>query len=293
MKILSSLRVLGLCMFVGCDAFAGSGSAIAIGLNGVDLSKYNGWDGELNLCESDAEAMAKIARNQGFQTTTLLTKKATLANVKAAITKAAGALQSGDTFVLSFAGHGGQVKDQNGDENTDETWCLYDGQLIDDELGLLWTKFREGVRIILYSDSCHSGTVLKVADAAAISTKFRVREIPREIQRQIEGQWKDAWRALPSNRVSEGKTVASVLSITACDDSETSIELRDGKNGLFTERLVQIWANGAFKNSYSDFHRKIRSEVKNAAQAVEHEQTPQLNELGKAVGLASQRPWKH
>ena len=49
---------------------------------------------------------------------------------------AAKALKPGDLFFLTYSGHGGQVPDVTGDEDDkqDETWCLYDGQLIDDEL---------------------------------------------------------------------------------------------------------------------------------------------------------------
>ena len=50
-----------------------------------------------------------------------------------------------------------------GDEadKQDETWCLYDGQLIDDELYFELSKFAPGVRILVLSDSCHSGTVVR------------------------------------------------------------------------------------------------------------------------------------
>ena len=36
---------------------------------------------------------------------------------------------------MSYSGHGGQTPDLNGDEpdRKDETWCLHDGQLIDDD----------------------------------------------------------------------------------------------------------------------------------------------------------------
>jgi hypothetical protein len=45
----------------------------------------------------------------------------------------------------------------------DETWCLFDGELLDDELHELWARFTRGVRVLVLSDSCHSGTVTRMA----------------------------------------------------------------------------------------------------------------------------------
>ena len=65
--------------------------------------------------------------------------------------------------MLSDSGHGGQVPDKNDDEPDaqDETWCLYDGELLDDETYSLLSELSEGVRILVFSDSCHSGTSIK------------------------------------------------------------------------------------------------------------------------------------
>ena len=118
--------------------------------------------------------MVKLATALGYTPTELLTKQATAKNVIAALTKAAKTLVAGDTFLLTYSGHGGQVPDRNGDESKketgeigefpdqyDETWVLYDRQLIDDELYQLWAAFAPKVRIVMLSDSCHSGTVAK------------------------------------------------------------------------------------------------------------------------------------
>jgi hypothetical protein len=138
--------------------------SIHIGINSVDPAHYNGWDGTLNGCENDARTIQAIAERDGFTSTLLLTAQATTTNVLAAISAVAGQLASGDVFLLSYAGHGGQVPNVNGDDEIDqqdETWVTYDRMLLDDELEQAFSEFVPGVDIVLLSDSCHSGTVYR------------------------------------------------------------------------------------------------------------------------------------
>jgi hypothetical protein len=140
------------------------GLALTIGLNLVDPNHYSGWDGQLNACEFDAEDMTEITKSKGFEVQSLLTKNATVENVTKGINKAAEKLVSGDIFMLSYSGHGGKLPDQNSDETdkTDESWCLYDRQFVYDELNNNLAEFKDGVRILVLSYSCHSGTVTRV-----------------------------------------------------------------------------------------------------------------------------------
>lgn len=142
----------------------GAGYALAIGLNEVDPTHYAGWSGHLLGCESDVEDMEKIGTQQGLSVKTLVTAQATREAVLSKLEDLAERMQKGDLLVVSYSGHGGQIPDQNGDESDgmDETWCLYDGELLDDELHGAWAKFQAGVCILVFSDSCHSGTVLKM-----------------------------------------------------------------------------------------------------------------------------------
>jgi tetratricopeptide (TPR) repeat protein len=112
------------------------GLALTLGLNSVDPKHYQGWVGKLQACEADARDMADIARAQKLKAETLLTRRATRGAVLGRIARAARTLRRGDLFLLTYSGHGGQVPDRNDDEPDaqDETWCLYDGELIDDEL---------------------------------------------------------------------------------------------------------------------------------------------------------------
>ncbi|MEO6855736.1 MAG: caspase family protein, partial [Rhodoferax sp.] len=110
--------------------------SLHMGLNGVSGAAYSGWTGPLAACEFDANDMAAIAKAQGMRPTVLITKQATRTKFLSALRSTAKTLVAGDLFFLTYSGHGGQVTDINNDEpdGKDETWCLYDGQILDDEL---------------------------------------------------------------------------------------------------------------------------------------------------------------
>ncbi|MFE2030774.1 caspase family protein [Streptomyces hygroscopicus] len=169
-----------------------TGLSVHIGLNQVDPAAYDGWSGELGAGEQDAVDMARLADAAGFDVTDpLLSGAATAETVTATLEAAAARLAEGDILFLSYAGHGGQVPDLNHDETgdrLDETWVLYDRQLVDDELFELFGKFAKGVRIWLLSDSCHSGTVAgrlaETLSAQELDRRFRTVE-PEEVGRRI------------------------------------------------------------------------------------------------------------
>lgn len=242
------------------------GMALAIGLNAVDPKHYAGWSGPLAACEADAEDMAAIAKSRKMKCDLLLTKSATRSKVLAALKKASSILKAGDLFQLSYSGHGGQVKDVNKDEtdHEDETWCLYDGELIDDELYAALAKFASGVRILVFSDSCHSGTVTKLAyyqgvPQAGIDTNPpRYRAMPPDVALATYRRNKkfyDDLQSAPGLKGAETNVKASVLLISGCQDNQLSL---DGTfNGLFTGNMLRVWNDGKFKGDYKRFHKDI------------------------------------
>src|SRR3954469_21230797 len=139
--------------------------SLHIGLNFVDPAGYDGWDGQLAACERDAEDMLSIAKAQGYEARHLKREQATSAHVLKELAQAASSVRAGEHFFLTYSGHGGQVPDTNGDEpdHFDETWCLHDRMLLDDELYAMFGRFAAGARIFVLSDSCHSGTVAREA----------------------------------------------------------------------------------------------------------------------------------
>jgi hypothetical protein len=154
------------------------GLSLHIGLNNVDQQAYRtqGWVvPTLAGCINDAKSMQFLAAGQGFITQILTDDQASSSEVIRLVSSYGRQLQAGDIFLLTYSGHGGQVPDINGDEadGQDETWILYDRMLIDDELYQLFGQFAAGVRIVLLSDSCHSGTVAKVVTQTAVVEKYR------------------------------------------------------------------------------------------------------------------------
>jgi hypothetical protein len=257
------------CKRIKGGSIMAKGLALTIGLNSVDPKHYGGWSGELNACEADAEDMADIAKSRNFKVKTLLTKAATRAKVAGEISKAAGALKSGDIFMLSYSGHGGQLPDLNSDEPDaqDETWCLYNGELVDDELYALFGKFARGVRILAFSDSCHSGTVVKLAyyqgtttaRGSAISSQgVKYRFMPPDVALRTyrnNRKFYDPLLKKAKQKDTKAAVKASVLLISGCQDNQLSA---DGDfNGLFTAQLLRVWKNGTFKGDYRKFHASI------------------------------------
>ncbi len=251
------------------------GISLHIGLNKVDPTHYDGWDGSLNACELDANDLRQIADDRGFESTILLTAEATADAVVGAIERAARELAPGDLFLLTYSGHGGQVPDRNdeGEEDrSDETWLAHDRQIVDDELYASWAKFQAGVRILVLSDSCHSGTVTRRIEAdvpdqvstreAAAAQSPRFRALPRDVMIATYRAHADLYDGIQEGvaTAERADVRATVLLISGCRDDQLSL---DGfSNGLFTENLLAVWENGSWAGGgHPQFHEAIRSRM--------------------------------
>ena len=253
------------------------GISISIGLNFVDPNLYSGWDGRLRGCETDARAMEDLACKRGFETRLLLNQEATSDRIKDAIHGAASTLKSDDILLLTYSGHGGRIRDPHNEEadGWDETWVLYDRQLIDDELYALWAEFQARVRILVLSDSCHSGTVAQFRFYEALHRESTMREcgathgveqplfraIPEEKAEQNYEQDKRVYADIEQRYAAgdRNNVSATVILISGCQDNQLSVDLPRG--GVFTQALRRVWNNGGFKGSYSLFHRRIRGQM--------------------------------
>lgn len=263
------------------------GLSLHMGLNRIDPSHYAGWSGTLNACENDARAMQDIAATMGYQTDIHLSEQATRGIVSEFLARAARDLTSGDMLLITYSGHGNQVPDLDSDEtdNLDETWCLFDGQMIDDELYRMYGALADGVRVLVLSDSCHSGTATKamfyqramasgfagvtdiamVGKTAAKAVTYGPKFMPPDVAMRTYEKNRAFYdrighkpKSAPGGEKGEA-TRASIRLISGCQDNQLSY---DGAiNSVFTAALLLVWDNGNFKGDYADFHVQIQRKM--------------------------------
>ena len=253
----------------------------------VGVDQPGGAPGDLpaRLADSEAAAwlMAELASQAGYDSMLVLRgPTATLGAVNAALWNVSQLLGEGDTLLVTFSGHGGQVADKDGDDalGSDESWSLHDGELLDDTLAGYWRLFRPGVRIVVVSESCYSGGMNRGDDHSGVQwpvhspARRRMRGM-RPVYRG-EPEW-SAQAVANANRfcvaappVHANAIHATVLMLTA------SGEHQPAQAGLFTRCLLDVWAGGEFAGTYCDLYRAVKERV----MRIRSDQEPQILMLG-------------
>jgi hypothetical protein len=251
------LLPLLLCGVVSAPAREPGRWAVIVGIN--DYINFDADDGgDLLGAVNDATAMYEVlTQRHGFATSNvllLLDASATRAEIEAALTQWLPArVRSGDLVVFYFAGHGGLVLDEDGDEpdGLDQTICPVDvlrhsadNDIVDDELGR-WLRALPSDEIVVILDSCYSGSATRAMRGV------RARALPRPppagavATRSIDG--------VTSVALAAGETIlgsaAGVLEIAAAARNQPAMDatfvLGDGTSyhgGAFTTHLVRrLW----------------------------------------------------
>jgi hypothetical protein len=261
--------------------------ALCIGIN-----DYPGTGSDLSGCVNDANDWAKVFTQRGFTVQKLLNKHATGAAIRDAIRETVDGAKSGDLVVIQYSGHGSYVPDMNGDEpdGTDECLCPYDikrkGPITDDELFDLFIRRERGVKVVMVSDSCHSGSVARFAMASARSNGHgnghRVRFLaPAAFLSKRKLAQLGARRAV---RASSPPGRYGGLLVAGCQDKEFSYdaEFRGRANGAFTHMALQALRNLPGSATYRAWFGSIRKTLPSQ----EYPQTPNL------YGSNSMKRWK-
>lgn len=199
------------------------GVALLVGLEYVNPDVEDRYDDYKAGCfgvGQDLIIMKNILENKGYTVEDLKNKKATSDNILNSLFNISKKLKKGDIFTFYYSGHGGSKTDLNRDElddHQDETLVVYDRDLVDDELNSKWLQFKEGVRILMVSDNCNSGTNYKAGD------DIRQESKPILIDKHIDKEMK-----------------AMMIHIGACRDSQSVSGGTDKEGSPFTYALQDI-----------------------------------------------------
>jgi hypothetical protein len=110
-----------------------------------------------------------------FYKTVLLDNDATTGAVTTQLEPIANRSKAGDLCVIYFSCHGGWVPGLGrNDHGFTDYLCCYDGPLWDYNLRKIWQKFKANTRIVMISDSCHSGTNDALMSRLYLNSEYRL-----------------------------------------------------------------------------------------------------------------------
>jgi hypothetical protein len=252
-------------------------TALCIGIN-----DYPGTASDLRGCVNDANDWASALAGRGFSVSKLLDSQATKAAMVDGFRRLISTARAGDTVAITFSGHGTLAPDASGDEidGYDEALCPYDihqGQVfLDDEIHQLFAQRAAGVRLILLSDSCHSGTVTRNAPSDPDADDApRIRFLPLTSWLP-EDQWPRGeggklLATLPVHQVfspfAQLITPSGDLLISGCEEGPDhysyDAKFNNRCNGAFTyyalRTLTALPAGATYRDWYTAIRRSLPS----------------------------------
>jgi hypothetical protein len=251
----------------------------------IGINDYPGTGNDLSGCRNDANDWREALEARGFKATSLLDAAATKSNMHEAISKIVGDTGRDDIAVITYSGHGTWVPDEDADEvdGRDEALCPYDiteGRILtDDELYEIFSERKRGARIIVISDSCHSGTVNRASSFMPgnenetwnfqkirfLAPEFYIKDDAARLRRARQVEKMKA----------RGKIRAASVLLSGCKDDEYSYDawFNGRPNGAFTYAALQTLKSLPDTAAYRDWHKEIRKILPH----VNYPQTPQLS----------------
>ena len=196
-------------------------------LIGID---YRGKDIELRGCVDDVKSVQSYLKGRGYEQFIMLTDdgvKPTGQNIARAFNTLLENINNGSVSEvwIHYSGHGSHIRDCDGDEEDgfDEVLVPLDyehGVISDDFINKYFISriSNDNVKIYIFSDSCHSGTVMDL--------EFK----------NINGEW-----VRENNKCTRGK----IICISGCRDDQESAECFNLNNngrwgGALTTTLLEV-----------------------------------------------------
>jgi metacaspase-1 len=242
-------------------------TALCIGIN-----NYPGTDNDLSGCVNDAHDWANILQQKGFVVKMLRDAKATRNNIIHEMKNILSKTKAGDSVVIQFSGHGSFVPDEDGDEpdGKDECICPHDivlpnGQnnfITDDELFEIYSGRDKESRLVVISDSCHSGTVTRLGPSLSGSVR-KARFLPPSVFLSKKELDKFGSSSSGSFRGASPPGRYAGLLMAGCQDRQVSFdaEFNGRANGAFTYVALETFKKLKTNQNYSDWFKLIKQKL--------------------------------
>ncbi|WP_447600573.1 caspase family protein [Nitrospira sp. Nam80] len=216
-------------------------------------------------CVADAREWADTLRQLGFEEPVLLlNEEATRQAILDALKELIAAGSPGDVVVFQYAGHGTQLPDEDGDDETgqDQAICSYDfadGRfVIDDDVAAVFRTIPEGLNVTCFIDCCHSGTITRFAvggpqgDGGGDRRRRFLPATPAMKRAHLEFR-----RGMGRTRTAgqRGPETMREVTFSACLPSEVAYE-SDG-HGDFTVRATKILRAGIAGLTHEQFQDQV------------------------------------
>jgi len=245
---------------------SGLKKCLLIGINYID-DPNNRLNGCINDVKNIKDQITKFYPNcKNFRSLTDDSKdlllKPSRKNIIDGISWLVKDLKKGDNVYFHYSGHGGLMKDYNGDETTGQDSCIYpinNGRIeciLDDELKiLLANKIPVGCKCFVVLDCCHSGSGL-------------------DLRFNINAPNYGTVTITQNDKCS--KTNGSVIFLSGCEDTQTSADTVNKKglpSGALTNALIDTWNTYGIDIKFKYLLWDIRKILKTQG----YTQIPQLN----------------
>lgn len=241
----------------------------------VGINNYPGNDNDLLGAVPDANDWGQALKHRGFQVTTILDSQAKKNKIVNNINNLIQLSKKNDIAVFAFSGHGTWIPDRNHDEidGKDECLCSWDtlttGVVIsDDELAIMFSRIKPGVKFTFISDSCHSGTLTR--EFVPVIKNGKAKYLPGAKFLKPKELKKAA--AYVDKPVIKKAIVNKCLLLSGCKDNEYSWDAYiNGKyNGAFSRTALDCL------NQNPKTYRKWYELIMQHFPSEEYPQTPQI-----------------
>ena len=139
--------------------------------------------------------------------------------------------------------------------------------------------FKAGVRVVICSDSCHSGTVDRgdPPDDDLPAAKQLPMSVAIATEKAHQAEYDELQKKVPKERLAA--MAATVVLLSGCQDHQFS---RDGRvNGAFTGALLKAWKEPSARKSLQSLLTATAAGIPN-----DYDQVPNFTVIGFDIGPA-------